>query len=69
MKYRYHYENNEECLKQLETIKEKYKEKDYLKEIIIMGNNVDVIFKEESYKNKSYEERQKEYLEGGKIHV
>ena len=49
VKYTYEYGSIEEAESALESIKEKYKELEYIKEIKVNNTNIDIIFKEESY--------------------
>ena len=49
VKYTYEYGSIEEAESALESIKEKYKELEYIKEIKVNDTNIDIIFKEESY--------------------
>ena len=66
--FRYTYNSETEAADHKAEIEEKYKEKDFIKEIVQTGNYVEAVFKEESYEDKTYEKIVEEYFEGGKLH-
>ena len=66
--YRYDYSTEVEAAKHVEEIKEKYKETEYIKEIVQTGQYVEAVFKEEAYKDKTVAEIVEEYFKGGKLH-
>ena len=51
VKYTYEYNSEEEVQKAYEEIRQKYSTMEYVKEIKIEGTKIDIIFKEESYKD------------------
>ena len=51
VKYTYEYNSEEEVQKAYEEINQKYSTMEYVKEIKIEGTKIDIIFKEESYKD------------------
>ena len=68
IKYRYTYATEMEATYHLAETKEKYKDIEYIGEVVQTGVYIDALFKEEFIKDKSYEEIVEEYFKGGKIH-
>ena len=67
IKFRYTYTSEAAAKEKVDSIKKVYEGKEFIKEIVQTGQYVDAVFKEESYKDKSYEEIVKEYFQGGKL--
>lgn len=67
IKFRYTYASEAAAKEKVDSIKKVYEGKEFIKEIVQTGQYVDAVFKEESYKDKSYEEIVKEYFQGGKL--
>ena len=66
--FRYTYNTETEASSHLDEIKEKYKETEYIKEVVQVGTYVEAVFKEEAYENKTVDKIVEEYFEGGKLH-
>ena len=62
VKYQYEYDNETESQNMLEQIKEQYKDLDFIEEIKIDDNKIEVIIKKESYENLTLEETINKYF-------
>ena len=56
IKYRYTCETPEECTAKLAELQEEYKDKTYINDMLITNNYVDLVFSEESFKDKTIDE-------------
>lgn len=67
IKYRYTVDDETKIDTKLEEIKELYKDKEYVKEVVVKDNHIDVIFNDESFKDKEKSSIITEYFENGTL--
>ena len=65
--YRYTYASEQEATNNISKVKDLYKEKEFIKEVVQTGNYLDAVFKEEFYKDKTKDEIVEQYFKGGKL--
>ena len=66
LKYVYEFKNKEEANSKINEIKEIFKDVDYIDDIKVNDKNIEIIFKDDSYKDMNYDEIIDKYLDGGK---
>ena len=67
IKFEYTYKNKAEATANLDSIKEKYSRAKYIETIKVVGNCIDVVFKEETYKDLTYKQAAEKFFKGGKL--
>lgn len=67
IKFEYTYKNKVEANNNLPVIKEKYSRARYVETIKVVENTIDVVFKEETFKDLTYKQVVDKYFKGGKL--
>lgn len=66
LKYVYEFKSKEEANGKINEIKELFKDVDYIDDIKVNDKNIEIVFKNDSYKDMNYDEIIDKYLDGGK---
>lgn len=66
LKYVYEFKSKEEANGKINEIKKLFKDVDYIDDIKVNDKNIEIVFKNDSYKDMNYDEIIDKYLDGGK---
>ena len=65
LKYVYEFSSDDEALSNMAVLQKKFSDVDYVLDIKVLNKNVEIIFKDDSYTNMTFDEIINKYLNGG----